>query len=732
MTLRGRLTAAFLAIVLGPVLLGALLVGQTAVAAGRDRAVARLDLAAASLRTSVSALCQQLFAAADAVAVGADPAARAATADQLIARRLAQAVKITEAGGASVYATPVWPAAPWADCAGPGTSGAVPSALVVRVELRDGSGAVAGAVTVAQVLDRDFVARLSSATGVGVTLLGTGVPPNGLLSTESAAGRQQVAATAGGLTGGAVVASDGRYVRRAGPVPGQPLPLAVSVPDEPPRAMFALIGLAVLAAGLLAVLAARRLANSTTRPLAQLAHAADRVAAGDLSARVQVRGSDEVGRLAAAFNRMARETQAYVQALTAGRDQLRGQLAILGDTLSSTHDLPRILKVILQTALVSTGARAGAIVLPDQTARELIGHYAEREGRDGAGPVVVPLRAAVGAGLLGAVATSGAARRGRLDRERLELAADEPRCTAYLAVPVTTDGPPVGDGPAPVGVLALYDPLGSSAFEDEDQVTLQAFARHAAVAVNNVRQHEETQRLSLTDPLTGLWNYRSLQESLHREVERASRFGRMLCVLALDLDRFKEINDNYGHPAGDIVLAEFARRIRRALREVDLAFRQGGEEFAVLLPETDAFGGETVAQRLGAAVRATPIRLDPAGDEAGASVSITVSIGIAVYPEHGATAQQLLDAADAALYAAKAAGRDTYRLARRVPDPARQEMVVGAAGASPDDGLPSAGRPGDGVSGDGADPGGASAPGVASAPGGATSAPHPPRQSRGR
>jgi two-component system, cell cycle response regulator len=730
-TLRGRLTAAFLAIVLGPVLLGALLVGQTAAASDRDRALARLDLAAASIRTSVSALCQQLFAAADAIAVGAEPAARAATAGQVVARGLGRAVRITDAGGASVYATPDWPAPPWADCAGSGTSDTPPSALAARVELRDKAGAVAGAVAVAQVLDGDLVARLSSATGVGVTLLGTGVPPSGLLSTEPAAVRGNVAATATGLTGDRVASADGRYVRRAGPSPGQPLPLAVSVPGEPPRGLFALIGLAVVVAALLAVLAARQLANSTTRPLAQLGYAADRVAAGDLSARVPARSNDEVGRLAAAFNRMARETQAYVQALTAGRDQLRGQLAILGDTLSSTHDLPRILKVILQTALVSTGARAGAIALPDQTTGLLVGHYAEREGRDGAGPVVVPLRAPVGSGLLGGVAASGAARRGRLDRDRGELAADEPSCTAYLAVPVATDGTPVGDGPAPVGVLALYDPLGSAAFEDDDQVTLQAFARHAAVAVNNVRQHEETQRLSLTDPLTGLWNYRSLQESLHREVERASRFGRMLCVLVLDLDRFKEINDNYGHPAGDIVLAEFARRIRRALREVDLAFRQGGEEFAVLLPETDAFGGETVAQRLGDAVRTTPIRLDPPGDEAGASVSVTVSIGVAVYPDHGATAQHVLDAADAALYAAKAAGRDTYRLARLVPDPTRQEMVVGAAAASPDDGMPWAGRP-DGGRVDRPDGGQVGRPGGGTAPGDATSGSHPPRQSRGR
>jgi len=170
--------------------------------------------------------------------------------------------------------------------------------------------------------------------------------------------------------------------------------------------------------------------------------------------------------------------------------------------------------------------------------------------------------------------------------------------------------------------------------------------------------HEEAQRLSLTDPLTGLWNYRYLRESLRREVERASRFGRMLTVLVLDLDHFKDVNDKYGHAAGDTVLGEFARRIRIGLREVDVAFRQGGEEFVVLLPETDAYGGVIVAERLGAVVRERLVPIEGRG-----AIPVTVSIGGAVFPEHGANAQQVLEAADDALYAAKNAGRDTYRLA---------------------------------------------------------------------
>jgi diguanylate cyclase (GGDEF)-like protein len=274
--------------------------------------------------------------------------------------------------------------------------------------------------------------------------------------------------------------------------------------------------------------------------------------------------------------------------------------------------------------------------------------------------------------------------------------------------------------PGTLGVLVLYDRLGADGFDDHDLVTLRTFAGHAAVAVENVRVHEEAQRLSLTDPLTGLWNYRYLRESIRREVERASRFGRMLSVLALDLDLFKKVNDTYGHAVGDAVLVEFARRVRGEIREVDLAFRQGGEEFVLLLPETDARGAAIVAERLGAVVRDGPIEAEShSGVPTAASVriAVTVSVGIAVYPDHGSTAQQVLDAADDALYAAKAAGRDTYRVAPAPVRPTAEEITVRAAAVPPEDGMPRAGAGG----------------GVRhAADGGASSGPHPPRQSRGR
>lgn len=168
----------------------------------------------------------------------------------------------------------------------------------------------------------------------------------------------------------------------------------------------------------------------------------------------------------------------------------------------------------------------------------------------------------------------------------------------------------------------------------------------------------EVQQLSITDALTGLGNRRHLIETLRVEIERANRFRRTLAVLALDLDYFKMINDTYGHGAGDVVLVEFAARVRRVIREVDLAFRPGGEEFVILLPETDISGSITVARRLGDAVRHTPFPLG--GHSVEKATGVTVSIGIAVFPIHARTAPELLNAADQALYAAKAAGRDTF------------------------------------------------------------------------
>ncbi len=411
MTLRGRLTTAFLAMVLGPVLLGSLFVGLTVAAMSRDRTVERLDHASTTVRTAIGAQCRQLQAVADSVAV-LPIGSQGAAAGQLQGRGLASIVRVGGSGDPG-----------WRDCGAP-ADGSV-TAIVARAQ--------SGSVTVyaAQALDAGFVTRLAASSGAEVTLLagdarGAGavqstLRPRDQRAVSWAAGRSRPTAT-----GFATVRTrDGkRYVRRLPTAPGQPLPLVVSARGGDPVGLSITLVIAVLTVAAAAVVVARWLARSTTRPLAELAEAADRVADGDLDTRVPVHRPDEVGRLAGSFNRMTRELQAYVQALTAGRDQLRGHLAILGDTLSSTHDLQRILQVILQTARCGDRrpGRGGAAHRPGR-------RHARRALRGGSARDL-PARVPLADGVLGAVAATGepqrGARRGRQSpdvRRRADLRA---------------------------------------------------------------------------------------------------------------------------------------------------------------------------------------------------------------------------------------------------------------------------------------------------------------------
>jgi diguanylate cyclase (GGDEF)-like protein len=666
------LTAAFLIVVLGPVLLGAVFIGSAVSTVASGRAADRLDSAAAAVRSTVAAGCDRLTSTADAVALLYGKSAQlGSAARRVVDADKAAAVRVTDHHGTVLAEAGDRPPAKdvSARCgnADPADRGVV-GALAARVTVRDSSGAERGTVDVWTAVDSSFVDRLARAAGrVDVTVDDTRrVPlssfPRAKLATES------LAAARGSQP--AETASTGRYVRELAADRTSPIPLVLATQAPRMFSLYAmLIGIVVVAAAL-AVGAAAWLARSTTRPLAELARGADAVASGDLGARVAVHGNDELAGVARTFNRMARETEGYVSALTASRDQLRGQLALLGETLSSTLDLDRILEVIVDTAMAVTSARAGVMVLVDPDEPEVL------YGRAGDGlPDGLPvseIRVRLGEGLLGRVAADGQPRCGRVGSggEAIAPTTDEPSCTTYLAVPVrAVTGHPVEDpdlAPSPgalLGVLAIYDRLGGDDFDDTDVSTLRTFAGQAAVAVSNVLSHREAQRLSLTDPLTGLWNYRYLQVSLAREVERAGRFHRQAAVIAIDLDRFKTVNDTFGHPAGDAVLAELSGRLTSVIREVDLAFRYGGEEFVVLLPEADVDGASRVAARLAAAVRDAPMTIPASASGEETTVDVTVSLGVAVFPEHGEDGAAVLSAADEALYAAKAAGRDTWRVA---------------------------------------------------------------------
>ena len=172
----------------------------------------------------------------------------------------------------------------------------------------------------------------------------------------------------------------------------------------------------------------------------------------------------------------------------------------------------------------------------------------------------------------------------------------------------------------------------------------------------------EAERLSITDPLTGLFNRRYFQYRLQQEVERCRRYGDSVSVLTLDLDHFKRVNDRYGHRAGDDALRLTAELLERELRRLDVCTRWGGEEFAIIMPNTGATGGLVVARRLLRALRAKAVLSAPPIDEPDGlpeSVQLTASFGLAAFPAAGIeSAEALVHAADAAMYRAKNEGRN--------------------------------------------------------------------------
>lgn len=191
-------------------------------------------------------------------------------------------------------------------------------------------------------------------------------------------------------------------------------------------------------------------------------------------------------------------------------------------------------------------------------------------------------------------------------------------------------------------------------FSEDDRVLLAAVASELAVAVENARLYELTKRLAITDELTGLYNYRYLQQRLQTELERAQRYTRPLSLVMVDIDGFKLYNDTHGHLQGDVVLAEIAELFRASCRELDVLARYGGEEFAFILPETDAPGAFVVAEKIREVI--SEQRFLGKGKQR--NVRLTISLGVASFPLHAPDLEGLLKKADNALYIAKNSGRN--------------------------------------------------------------------------
>jgi diguanylate cyclase (GGDEF)-like protein len=346
------------------------------------------------------------------------------------------------------------------------------------------------------------------------------------------------------------------------------------------------------------------LGRSIVGSLSRFANAANAIAQGNLSERVEIRGRDEFAQVGVAFNHMADELEHRLRELEAERNRVREVTARFGEALMATHEPAQLIPIVVESAVEATGAAGGLVLGPE-------GELARAGDPDaGAERIAFPLRV----------------------------------------------------GSTDFGSLVLS----SDTFDAEQVEAAASLAAQVVVALDNARLHRLVERQAMVDSLTGLANRRSLEETLRGELARAARFGDSVSVVLADLDKFKAVNDRFGHAAGDEVLKAFAGALRATVRESDVAGRWGGEEFALVLSGTDAEGGARFAERARSMIENTGVEMPD-----GTVLHVTASFGVASFPE-SRDLPDVLAAADAALYEAKREGRNRVVVA---PESAKPKIV---------------------------------------------------------
>jgi diguanylate cyclase (GGDEF)-like protein len=209
-----------------------------------------------------------------------------------------------------------------------------------------------------------------------------------------------------------------------------------------------------------------------------------------------------------------------------------------------------------------------------------------------------------------------------------------------------------------LGVIQLIN-CSTEAFGENEMFFLSALCDYAAIAIENARAVEKIQELTITDDCTGLYNARHLYKTLESEVYRSARFGYEFTVLFIDLDHFKQVNDTHGHLVGSKLLAEVGYAIKSHLRLIDFAFRYGGDEFAILLPQTSKDSALVVARRLRTVFRESRFVVE------GIELNVRASIGMATYPEDAKSAHEIIRQADEQMYVVKNSTRDNISVAQQ-------------------------------------------------------------------
>jgi diguanylate cyclase (GGDEF)-like protein len=400
--------------------------------------------------------------------------------------------------------------------------------------------------------------------------------------------------------------------------------------------IFALV-IALMVAGAV-LLVTREVTRLLEQPVRQLIEASERVSRGEFDLTLPPKADNEFGVLSHSFAHMTtalrqeREELAALNRFSEAVTQCTSEQEIYEHVLYSIRERFRPRQVIIFVLNLEENfleAVATLVPLPEEI----------REW-----PIIPEPH------------NCKAVRMGR--RFRVNDVSAEPLCPSRFVAPTEGSyycGPLIAGGVI-IGAVRVEGP--KALWTPERESLLESYLSGAATALSNLRLLESTKQQANVDELTGLYNRRFLEEYARKLLAMARRKDQPLGVIMMDLDHFKTFNDVYGHETGDRILRHFAKTASRAIREANLAARYGGEEFVALLPETGSESSMLVAERIRQAVERMVV---PSGTEKPLP-QVTVSLGIAIYPEHGRGFEEVVQAADKALYESKRAGRNRSTL----------------------------------------------------------------------
>ena len=320
----------------------------------------------------------------------------------------------------------------------------------------------------------------------------------------------------------------------------------------------------------------------------------------------------------------------------------------LGKALTSSLQLDQVLRTIMEKINEFLRPDTWSLLLMDQEKNELYFQIATGAGAEALRDVRIKL----GQGIAGWVAQSGevivvpdTSKDSRFFAKVDEKTKMETR--SIVAVPVRFRD-------QCLGVIELINCIGEEGFSTRDLALLEALADYAAIAIENARHVHRIHELTIKDDCTCLYNARHLNFILDTEIYRSNRYAFEFSLLFIDLDHFKAVNDTHGHLIGSRLLGEVGEMIKNSCRQIDMAFRYGGDEFVVLLPQTSKENALGVARRLHKLIREAVWLKDT-----GINAHVTASVGVAAYPSDSRTKAELLHLADEAMYLVKNTTRDS-------------------------------------------------------------------------